>query len=246
MYFDFVAGHVRLESWISPKVNPGINGISLWDLRAPTPVLNFISPQGTCKTQILDSDDDVIPQPDDYTDYQFTSLGYWNRALAEKWMDTDGNYLYLDVFTRDIVGMGSVANKSDPDDQDIDYQVWDWSSDAPSGDLFLLPNTVQCTPVTPVPKAEKKRFLGIGGKKKKARCNTCKEGIQNVRNAFCGKPPKFPFPGAPKPLPPPARAKEKYCEQYMPGFAFCALVFSNGCDEDLLNPSVQCKQQGAC
>jgi hypothetical protein len=245
MYFDFVAGHVRLESWISPNPNPGINGISLWDLRAPTPLLNFISPKATCMTQVLDSDDDVIPVPDDYTDYKFTSLGYWNRALAEKWMDTDGNYLYLDVFTRDIVGMGSVANKSDPDDQDIDYQIWDWSSDAPSGDLFLLPSTVQCTPVTPaVIKKTQKRFLGIGAKKQHEKCDCCLKGMRNVHNLACGAPPKKP--GGPRPPPPSQEDKEKACKIYMPGFAMCAMVMGNACDEGMLHPKTICKQQGAC
>jgi len=237
--FDFVSGYVRLESWISLGSKPSINGISLWNLRGATPTMNFISPSATCKSHVLDLDADSAPLPEDYTGYTFDSLSYsWNRALAEKWIDTDGNYLYLDAFTRDIIGMGRVANKSDSDDQDVDYQISDWSTDAPDVDLFLVPSSVQCTPVTPiVPVVSKERFLGIGKKKKKEKCKACTQGMQNVKDLACGRP------GGP---PPSAESKEAACKKYMPTFDMCAFVMGNACDEGLLNPGTICKQQGDC
>lgn len=36
--YDYVAGYVRMESWNTPEANPGINGVTIWDLREQTPV----------------------------------------------------------------------------------------------------------------------------------------------------------------------------------------------------------------
>jgi len=245
--YDYVAGYTRLESWDTKDANPGINGISIWDLRGAKPVLTFIGPKLECMMQELPAGDPSVPSPDDFSGLKFHSLAYWNRALAERWVDSDNNYLYLDVFSREVVGMGSIANASDPDDQSVDYHVYEWSSEAPDGALFRLPTTVKCElvnasgtpPLDPKVLARhvksdsgKRRFLGIHGKKWHI-CNNCVKGMQRVYDLACGP-----------------RATEKgrmdACKIYMPNLSYCSIILATACKEGKLNPKTMCKQNGSC
>lgn len=165
-----------MESWNTPDPSPGINGITLWDLRESLPIVSTIdqnvrptSPisrfpvrlininlilcplqlillQAQCWVEKL-NDNVLAPQPEDYSQYTFSKFQYWNRALAEEWIDGFGGYLYVDMFSRDVVGMGneSTADGAVP----MYYNIYGWSDSAPDGTLFLLPNTLQCKPSAP-------------------------------------------------------------------------------------------------
>jgi len=233
--YDYIGGYTRLESWDAPNPTPGINGISIWSLRGPKAVLTFIGPKLECLIQQLPSNDDSVPQPDDFSANKLDSLAYWNRALAEKWVDADRNYLYLDVFNRNVVGMGTMRNMSDPQDQAIDYHVFDWSNKAPDGEQFRVPNTVKCTIVNATgdsPTDSKKRIFGIRSKAWHT-CDKCKKGMQTVYDRSCGQ-----------------RATEEgrlaACKQFMPNLEYCSIIMGTMCKEGAINPAVMCKQNGSC
>jgi hypothetical protein len=244
--YDYVAGYTRLESWDSAAPNPGINGISIWDLRGAKAVLTYIGPKLECMMQEVPADDPSVPSPDDFSAHRFDSLSYWNRALAEKWIDADMNYIYLDVFTREVVGMGTARDPQDPDDQAIDYHVVDWSDEAPDGAEFRLPGTVKCEwvnasgtpPMDPsflaraVAVEQKKRIFGIHGKKWHT-CHNCVKGMQHLYDLACG--PKATEAG-----------RMQACKQYMPNLQFCSTILATACAEGAIHPKVMCKQNGSC
>jgi len=235
--YDYISGYTRLESWDSPTPTPGINGISIWDLRGPMATLTFIGPKLECLVQRLPSTDDSVPSADDFSAYKFDSLAYWNRALAEKWVDADRNYLYLDVFTRSLVGMGSGRNVSDPQDQSIDYHVFDWSNKAPDGEEFRLPSTINCILVNASgagspPMESKKRIFGIRSKAWHT-CDQCVKGSTTALARACG--PRATEDG-----------RLAACKQFMPNLEYCSVIMATMCKENTMNPRTMCKQNGSC
>jgi len=210
LIYDFVAGYVRMESWNTPEPNPGINGISIWDLRETQPIVQTIDQNAQCFVQKL-NDNLFAPMPDDYSSYSFQQFKYFNRALAEMWTEPGGGYLYVDIFTRDIVGMG---NSTASEDGTVSfYNIFDWSDKTPDGTSFLLPNTLGCKAINAsdaeaiVPDHAVKPH-GIGSFIK---CNACQIGIGLVLGRLCG------VGGA------------AVCAPFPPAVPFCALLAQGAC-----------------
>jgi hypothetical protein len=140
-WYDFVAGYVRMDSYDEQDPTPGINGVSLWDLRETQPIVITIDTQADCWVERL-NDNVTAPVPPDWSAYTLSQVTYFNRALAEEWTDGFGGVVYVDVFSRDVVGMGNYSTADGG--ESIFYNIEEWDDDKPDGTLFLLPNTVPC------------------------------------------------------------------------------------------------------
>lgn len=92
--YDFVSGYYRMDTWPTRELNPGIDGVSIWDFRELPPVVTTIDDTMTCYTQKMDPK--LSPKPEDYSKYLFSGFKFWNRALAEEWTDGGGGMLYTD------------------------------------------------------------------------------------------------------------------------------------------------------
>jgi len=176
--YDYVSGYVRVESWNTPDANPGINGVTIWDLRENQPIVTTIDDQPQCIVQKLDSTV-TAPPPPDFTGYSFSQVAYFNRALTEQWTDGYGGVVYVDVFSRDIVGMGNV---SDSDDGSLFMNILSWSDAKPDGTEFLLPDTIKCTPFSNL--SEVKRSTEEASNI--IVCGLCKKAIGAVIGKLCG------------------------------------------------------------
>jgi len=206
--FDYVSGYVRLESWDTPDANPGINGVSIWDMREQQPIVTTIDDQLNCYVEKLDSNN-TAPMPPDWTGFSYAGIKYFNRALAEEWSDGYGGLVYVDTFSRTVVGMG---NSSTADDGDtIFYNVQSWTDKKPDGTEFLLPNTIPCKPL-PMNKDSVARVVphaalfGFGLK-----CITCKLGVGLILGRLCGG------------------AGAAACAAFPPAVPFCAVLSSVAC-----------------
>jgi len=201
--YDFVSGYVRLESWNTPDANPGINGVTLWDMREVQPVVFTIDSLATCWSEKLDSNV-TAPVPFDFSSYAFVGVSYFNRALAEQWSDGYGGVVYVDVFSRDIVGMGNTSMNND-DGTSLFYNIQSWSDKKPDGTEFLLPNTIPCKSVSTIPEYASavvapsrmpvKERIGFPNIK----CLGCKAAIGLVIGRLCsvaGAAACAPFPPA--------------------------------------------------
>jgi hypothetical protein len=201
--YDFVSGYVRMESWNTPDSNPGINGVTLWDMREAQPIVFTIDSTTQCWVQKLDSNV-TAPMPMDFTGYSFINVTYFNRALAEQWGDGFGGVVYVDVFSRNIVGMGNMSTSDDG--QSIFYNIMSWTDKKPDGTEFLLPNTVPCKQISSLPEygtalahahanlPTKNRLFGINLK-----CAACKLAIGLILGRLCsvaGAAACAPFPPA--------------------------------------------------
>jgi len=235
LMYDYVAGYVRMDSWNDALPHPGINGISVWDLREDTAILTMIGPHLVCQTHRLTKTDDMVPSRDDYSAYKFDSLAYWNRAMAERWVDAAGRYVFTNVFTRDIVGMGNLRNASDPDSQALDYVISDWSDKAPDGTDFLLPNTVKCTEVNASENALPHFMRGLFGPSKGQICNGCKKSmadmITKMQNQMCGGGEE---------------GQDRACAKYYPTMGFCPTMLADVCKKGSLNADGMCKMARLC
>jgi len=198
--YDYVSGYVRLESWNTADANPGINGVSIWDLREQTPVVWTIDENANCYVQKLDNNN-TAPGAPNWAGWTLQNVTYFNRALAEEWTDGFGGVVYVDVFSRDVVGMGNYSTVDDGDS--IFYNIQSWTDAKPDGTSFLLPDTIKCQPIsaivsekTAVAKVQP-QFLGLNLK-----CIACKAGIGLILGRLCNGlgaaacapfPPSIPF-----------------------------------------------------
>ena len=207
--YDYVSGYVRMESWDTPDANPGINGVTLWDMREVQPIVTTIDTNANCWVEKLDSNV-TAPMPPDWTAFSFSQLKYFNRALAELWTDGFGGVLYVDVFSRDVVGMGNTSTAGDGDS--IFYNIQSWSDRKPDGTEFLLPNTVSCKPINAVAeyKPVKVQPHGLGGIIK---CNACKLGIGLILGKLC------------------SGAGAAACAAFPPAIPFCAVLAGIACKQ---------------
>lgn len=57
-------------------------------------------------------------------------MTYFNRALAEEWTDGYGGVVYVDVFSRDVVGMGNYSTVDDG--ESIFYNIQSWYFSVPA------------------------------------------------------------------------------------------------------------------
>jgi len=232
MAYDYVAGYARADSILMSNPNPGINGVSIWDLRGDAPSLTFFGLDATCQHAVLDPLTDYVPEPDDYSDFTLNSVTFWNRALAEKWVDLNGNYIFVDVFTRNLVGKGNAKNMSDPESQAFDYTIWDWSEETPDGTLFILPNTFSCSEVESTPLA-RTRAVSFGKPSCKQKCNGCKSSIGKMVKTMCqgGK-----------------QGQAKWCKLNQPKVDECPEVLESACQKDGtgLTADAFCKMMRLC
>jgi hypothetical protein len=196
--YDYISGYVRMESWNDTDPNPGINGVTLWDLREQTPIVTTIDSNAMCVVEKLDSNVSA-PMPPDWTGFSFNQLKYFNRALAEEWTDGFGGVVYVDVFDRDIVGMGNTSFGDDG--ESIFYNIMDWTDRKPDGTEFLLPNTVNCRPINTLPGFSKPKVAPHSAMFS-LKCTACKIGIGVVIGRLCSIggaaacavfPPSIPF-----------------------------------------------------
>jgi hypothetical protein len=200
--YDFVSGYVRMESWDTPDPNPGINGVTLWDMREQQPVVWVIDQNTNCYSEKLDSNVSA-PTPFDWSGYTINQVTYFNRALAEEWTEPFGGVVYVDVFSRDVVGLGNMSTSDDGDT--IFYTIQAWNDKKPDGTLFLLPNTIPCKPINNLPEyasavSVPKVMPHIGFPNLK--CTGCKLAIGVVIGRLCTGvgaaacavfPPAIPF-----------------------------------------------------
>jgi hypothetical protein len=204
--YDFVSGYVRMESWDEPDPTPGINGVTLWDMRETQPIVFTIDSNANCWVEKLDSNVSA-PVPPDWSAYSLSQVTYFNRALAEEWTDGYGGLVYVDVFSRDVVGMGN--STLDDDGQSLFYNIQSWTDDRPDGTEFLLPNTIPCKPIGALPdykpvaetyKQAKK--VHPAGALFSFKCTGCKLAIGIIIGRLCGTlgaaacapfPPAIPF-----------------------------------------------------
>jgi hypothetical protein len=136
MTYDYLSGFIRLDSFNTSDPNPGMNGVTIWDLRDQTPDVTTIDSQAACFVQNIGQ---TVPMPLDFSFLKFAGYTYWNRALAEKWMDQFGGSVYFDSFTRDVVG---ITNSST--DNAFEYNIHEWSSEKPDGSYFFPPEAANC------------------------------------------------------------------------------------------------------
>jgi len=206
--YDFVSGYVRMESYNDTDADPGINGITLWDMREVQPIVFTIDMNAQCWVEKLDSNV-TAPTPPDWSQFQLNQVTFFNRAFAEEWTDGYGGYVYVDVFSRDVVGMGN--SSTDSDGETIFYNINDWTDDRPDGTEFLLPNTVPCKPIGSLPEYKKVDVVALAKKDKSVRpdigfpnlkCIGCKLAIGVVIGRLCSGigaaacavfPPAIPF-----------------------------------------------------
>jgi hypothetical protein len=196
--YDYVSGYVRMESWNTPDANPGINGVTLWDLREQTPIVTTIDDQAACYVQKL-NDNNTAPMPPDWSKWTIQKVTFFNRALAEEWTDGFGGVVYVDVFSRDVVGMGNYSTSDDG--TSIFYNIQSWTDNKPDGTLFLLPNTIQCKAITASASIEVPKFTSNAAMFS-LKCSACKLGIGLILGKVCkgggaaacaAFPPAIPF-----------------------------------------------------
>jgi hypothetical protein len=191
--YDYVSGYVRMESWNTPDANPGINGVTIWDMRESQPVVWTIDQNVNCFSEVLDSNVQAPTAPD-FSSFSFSKITYFNRALAEMWSDGFGGVVYVDVFSRDIVGMGNVSTS---EDGDLFWNILSWTDKKPDGTEFLLPNTIACKAINSTKRSvdEASEASGLG-------CILCKTGVKLVLGRICSGggagacsafPPAIPF-----------------------------------------------------
>jgi len=178
-YYDYVNGYVRMDAYNSSRPSPGINGVTIWDLREVQPVVWTIDDQAKCYVQKLDADV-TAPLPPSFTNYTMKKVTYFNRALAEQWTDGWGGMVYVDVFSRDIVGMGNV---SDVDQGSLWMNILQWSDKKPDGNAFLLPNTIPCKKLNITSGVWKR---GAHEQQGRIACALCKAAIGVVLGKICG------------------------------------------------------------
>jgi len=205
--YDYVSGYVRLESWNTADPNPGINGVTLWDLREKQPLVTVIDENTNCVTEKLDSNV-TAPMPPDWSLFTFTAVKYFNRALAEQWSDGYGGVLYVDVFTRDVVGMGNTSTVDDG--ESIFYNIQSWSDKKPDGTEFLLPNTIPCKPANNL-RGYKVSSVMPHGAMINFGCIACKLGVGLIIGRLC------------------SGLGTAACAAFPPAIPFCAVLSSLAC-----------------
>jgi hypothetical protein len=197
--YDYVSGYVRMESWNTADPTPGINGVTLWDLREMVPIVSTIDSNAKCYVQKL-NDNNTVPLAPDWSGYTLAKVTYFNRALAEEWTEPFGGVVYVDVFSRDIVGMGNYSTSDDGDS--IFYNIQSWSSEKPDGTLFLLPNTIPCQSIAALTAGKKVHTDAVEFKFPNLKCPACKLGIGLILGKLCKTggaaacsafPPAIPF-----------------------------------------------------
>jgi hypothetical protein len=205
--YDYVSGYVRLESWNTPDANPGINGVTIWDMREQQPIVTTIDDQAACYVQKL-NDNNTAPMPPSWAGWSVLKVTYFNRALAEEWTDGYGGVVYVDVFSRDVVGMGNYSTVDDG--TSLFYNIQSWSDTKPDGTLFLLPNTIQCKALPysasiEVPKVSTNLPMFS------LKCTACKLGIGLILGRLC------------------SGAGAAVCAPFPPAIPFCAVLVGIAC-----------------
>jgi hypothetical protein len=229
--YDYVSGYVRMESWNTTDPTPGINGVTLWDLREATPIVTTIDSNAVCFVQKL-TDNNTAPMPPDWSAYSLAQVTYFNRALAEEWTDGYGGVVYVDVFSRDVVGMGNYSTSDDGDS--IFYNIQSWSDNKPDGTLFLLPNTIPCKPIALMPEfTEAARKFHTDSAKfglPNFKCIACKLGIGLVIGRLCNG------------------AGALACAPFPPAIPFCAVLAALACKVGVgkISKDKACKIIHAC
>jgi hypothetical protein len=205
--YDYVSGYVRLESWNTPDPNPGINGVTLWDMREQQPIVTVIDENANCVTEKLDSNV-TAPMPPDWSGFSFQAVKYFNRALAEEWTDGYGGLVYVDVFSRDVVGMGNTSTSDDG--ESIFYNIQSWSDKKPDGTEFLLPNTIPCKPVNTLPGYKVSKVIPHAAMFS-LKCTACKLGVGVIIGRLC------------------SGLGTAACAAFPPAIPFCAVLSSLAC-----------------
>jgi hypothetical protein len=206
--YDYISGYVRMESWNSTDPTPGINGVTIWDLRETTPVVWTIDSQASCVVQKL-NDNNTAPMPPDWTGFTLQQVTYFNRALSEEWTDGYGGVVYVDVFSRDIVGMGNYSTSDDG--TTLFYNIQSWSDAKPDGTAFLLPNTIQCKPIASIEADVSESKVQPHGALINLGCTACQAAIGIVLSRICGG------------------AGAAACAPFPPAVPFCSVLAGAGC-----------------
>jgi hypothetical protein len=226
--YDYVSGYVRMESWNTTDPTPGINGVTLWDLREVYPIVTTIDQNAACYVQKL-TDNNTAPMPPDWSYYSLSKVTYFNRALAEQWTEPYGGVVYVDVFSREVVGMGNMSTVDDGDS--IFYNIQSWSDEKPDGTLFLLPNTIQCKSIAASAEvAHKYHTDGAMFGFPNVKCIACKLGVGLIIGRLC------------------SGLGAAACAPFPPSIPFCAVLASLACKKvgGALTKDKACKIIHAC
>jgi len=189
-----------------------------------------IDQNAACYVQKL-NDNNTAPMPPDWSSWKLLKVTYFNRALAEEWTDGFGGVVYVDVFSRDVVGQGNYSLSDDG--TSIFYNIQSWTDDKPDGTLFLLPNTVSCTPITSAmtqQEVSKVHNDGVLIGLPNFKCIACKLGIGLILGRLC------------------SGLGALACAPFPPSIPFCAVLATLACKKGLgkLSKDKACKVIHAC
>jgi hypothetical protein len=173
IWYDFTAGYVRVDAYNASDNNPGVNQVSVYDLRDSTPLITTVDANGVCYNQLTTVD--MAPSTFDWTGYKFAGTNFVNKKLAEKWIDGTGNYAHFDLFNRALLAFGSDADSDGPGFLNT---ITGWSTVPPDGREFLVPNTLPCSWLNgtsfQLEAVERREVSSL-------KCTICKKAVSAIR-----------------------------------------------------------------
>jgi len=226
--YDYLTGFIREDSYNSTDPNPGINGVTVWDLRDQVPDVTTVDSLAQCYVQNVGQ---IVPDALDFSNLQFSGYTYWNRALAEKWFDNYGGIVYFDSFNRDVVGItnNSIVNQ-------FSYNILEWSAEKPDGSLFYQPEAANCIRLNNTLEYEQELLADIVAQSKATKskakinlkCIACKAGIGLIKGKVCKV------------------AGAAACAAFPPAVPFCSTIASLLCRKIPVSNEQVCKVIRLC
>jgi len=225
--YDYLSGYMREDAYNSTDANPGINGVTIWDLRDQVPDVTTVDSLAQCYVQNIGQ---IIPDSLDFSSLNFAGYKYWNRALAEQWVDNFGGTVYFDSFSRDVVG---IMNSSM--DNPFSYNILEWSTEKPDGSMFFPPEAANCIRLNNTLEIENKMLAELTANmdaKEKAKinlkCIACKAGISLIKGRVCQV------------------AGAAACAAFPPAVPFCSTIASLLCRKIPVSTQQVCKVIKLC
>jgi len=219
--YDYLTGYIRQDAYNSSDPNPGMNGITVWDLRDQIPDVITIDSLAQCYIQNIGQ---IIPDPLDFTGLTFAGYTYWNRALAEKWVDNYGGQIYFDSFDRDVVGMVNTSATNM-----FSYNIHEWSTEKPDGSYFMTPEAANCIRLNNT--LEEQRVMSMAERtnsKFSLKCTACKIGVGLIKSKVCKV------------------AGAAACAAFPPAVPFCSTIASLLCRKIPVSTEQVCKVIRLC
>jgi len=170
----------------------------------------------------------IIPDPLDFSNLQFAGYTYWNRALAERWVDMYGGTVYFNSFNRDVVGMVNSSSINM-----FSYNIKEWSTEKPDGSLFFQPESANCIQLNNTLDFEAELLSNIEEQynekaKINLKCTACKVGIGLIKGRVC------------------SMAGAAACAPFPPAVPFCSTIASLLCRKIPVSNEQVCKVIRLC